>query len=253
MHVCAPAISSNSFYYYYTDERTRGIYTTHTIMPPLSISDASDNAADINDNGSGSSDITITPAASDVIDSKATDSSSSIVIENKDEKVGTRTKPTTKTVRFCADERRVREIPALSMAEKCQAWLSKNDMAQIRKDCIKTVQRVMNRSLAAQYAHEPLELRGLEAKLPYGVWRRQQSRKAATETVLKEQSYQKKRQFSDQEWISALYQRATHRSEMEARAMGKRDELAAVSSVGDEDKENAPVSLMPKVPTRIEI
>jgi hypothetical protein len=125
-----------------------------------------------------------------------------------------------KSVRFC-DDVNIKKISNVPVENRLSYWMVKEDYARIRDECMNTVQMSLNRCSTSV-----VDFRGLEHKTPQGIYRRQLNRMKARKAVLQEQAFQAETGYSDPDWIASVYREITHRSTIEAKIMGMKDEIA---------------------------
>jgi hypothetical protein len=115
----------------------------------------------------------------------------------------------------------VYEIDKVEEEDRFCYWMCKEEYVVIRGNCTREVRLALQ-----QCATASANFRGLEHKTPQGLYRRFQNRMRAAKVVLEEQKRQKQSGFSDPDWIATLYKEVCHRSAMESKIMGMRDEVA---------------------------
>jgi hypothetical protein len=125
-----------------------------------------------------------------------------------------------KSVRF-SDDVSIKEISNVPEEHRLSYWMVKEDYARIRYECMNTVQTSLHRCSTSV-----VDFRGLEHKTPQGIYRRQLNRMKAKKAVLQEQACQAETGYSDPDWIASVYRGITHRSTIEAKIMGMKDEAA---------------------------
>ena len=140
------------------------------------------------------------------------------VVEQGTAETGVKTR---KCVQF-AEHASVFKISSVDdVEERLAYWMTRGEYVQIRENCMREVRMALQQCSTTTSPN----FRGLEHKTPQGLYRRFQNRQRATRTVLDEQKRQKESGFSDPSWIAAMYKEVCHRSVMEAKIVGMRDEV----------------------------
>jgi hypothetical protein len=125
-----------------------------------------------------------------------------------------------KQVRFC-DDVSIKTIPNVPAEFKLSYWMNKQDYANIRKECTNAMQTAPSPCFTSEH-----NIRGLEHRTSRGLYRRMQNRQRAYKAVLEEQLFQAQTGYSHPDWIASVYREISHRSMIEAKIMGMRDEIA---------------------------